>query len=373
MALTGVAVYFYPQIKDKVFPVPVARVALVPFVPAGDQEDLRYQAQGISDSMTAKLSPISSIRLLPATAVDYASRNNKAYDKIGATQIVEGSVQVSAGRINVNVKVTDPTGKDTWSRSFPGDPKDIITLEDQIGSALIDQLARRATNAEKAKSSAHVTNNSEAYALYIQGRAISRGKRDEKTITQAIGMYTGAIDKDAGFALAYTGLADASLKMYDSTKQAKWATDGLAAAQRAEGLAPTVPEVINSVGSAYLATGQNQLAVSEFERAVRLAPDSDEFHRRLGNAYVSVHRDAEAMKEFEKATQLNPYAWANYNYIGVTAMRAGNYDKALEAFGKVVKLEPAECFRDIEHRRLLLPEGRVGKGYSMVPKGAGSR
>jgi len=337
--LAGAGTYFYPQIREALFRVPVARVALVPIVPAGDQEDLRYQAQGISDSMAAKLSPISSIRLLPATAVDYANRN-KAFDQIGATQIVEGSIQESAGRVNVNVKVTDRTGKDVWSRSFPGDPKDLITLEDQIGSALIDQLARRVTNAEKARSSAHVTNNAEAYALYIQGRAVSRGKRDEKTTSQAIDLYRSAIDKDSGFALAYTGLADASTRMYDLTKQARWATDALAAAQRAEGLSPTAPEVITSVGSAYLATGQNQLAITEFERAIQLAPDSDEFHRRLGNAYVSVHRDSDAMKEFTRAVQLNPYAWANYNYVGLAEMRAGNYDKAVEAFGKVMKLEP---------------------------------
>ncbi len=340
MALAGAGTYFYPQVREALFPAPIAKVALMPFVAAGNGDDLKFQAQGINDSMAAKLSPISSIRLLPATAVDYASRNNNAFDKIGATQIVEGSIQESAGRISVSVKITDRTGKDPWSRSFPGDPKDLITLEDQIGSALIDQLARRATNAEKAKSSAHVTNNAEAYALYVQGRAVSRGKRDEKTATQAVDLYRSAIDKDPGFALAYTGLAVASLYMYDLTKQNKWATDGLAAAQRAEGLAPTIPEVITAVGSAYLASGQNQLAVTEFERAVSLSPDSDEFHRRLGNAYAAVHRDADAMKEFDKAVQLNPYAWTNYNYIGLAAIRSGDYDKALDAFSKVIKLEP---------------------------------
>ena len=134
--------------------------------------------------------------------------------------------------------MTDRTSNDTWSRSFAGDPKDLITLEDQIGSALIDQVARRATNAEKARSSAHVTNNADAYSLYIQGRAVSRGKRDEKTTQQAVDLYRSAIDKDPSFALAYTGLADSSTRMYDLTKQAKWATDAAAAAQRAEGLAP---------------------------------------------------------------------------------------------------------------------------------------
>ena len=65
MALTGAGVYYFPQFRERFFPIPVAKVALVPFVPAGSQEDLRYQAQGINDSLAAKLSPITSIRLLP--------------------------------------------------------------------------------------------------------------------------------------------------------------------------------------------------------------------------------------------------------------------------------------------------------------------
>ena len=339
IAVGVVGVLYGPRAWASLFRAKIAQVALAPFVAAGGAEELKYEVQGINDAMTTRLSQIDSIRLLPATAVDYASRN-KAFASIGAAAVVEGSVQQATGRIVVNVKVSDAAGNNVWSSSFTGDPADLITLEDQIGSALVDRLGSRVSNDEKARSGAHPTDNAAAYSLYVQGRAISRGNRDEKTTRAALALYRSAIEKDSRFALAYTGLADATLRMYDLTKDSQWVSEGLAAAQRAEGLAPNAPEVISSLGSQYVIAGQNTLALTEFERAVRLVPDSDEYHRRLGIAYEAAHRDADAMREYEKAAELNAWAWTNFNHIGAAAFGAGNYDKAIEAFGKVVKLEP---------------------------------
>ena len=59
----------------------------------------------------------------------------------------------------------------------------------------------------------------------------------------------------------------------------------LGAAQQAQGLGDTLPEVHFALGSIYTATGKAAEAVAELTRALQLAPNSDEGYRRLGDAY----------------------------------------------------------------------------------------
>ena len=89
--------------------------------------------------------------------------------------------------------------------------------------------------------------------------------------------------KDPKFALAYTGLADASLRMYGERKDSFWTEKALNAAKQAQALNDGLPEVHFSLGSVYAATGQMTQAIVELKRAQDLAPNSDEGYRRLGN------------------------------------------------------------------------------------------
>ena len=104
---------------------------------------------------------------------------------------------------------------------------------------------------------------------------------------QAVGLFEQAIDKDPNFALAYTGLADSSVRMWGETKDGIWAQKATLAAQHAERLSSNLPEVHLSLGSVYSTTGKNTQAVSELKRALELAPNSDEAYRNLGQAYAA--------------------------------------------------------------------------------------
>ena len=146
-------------------------------------------------------------------------------------------------------------------------------------------LALKPTDEEQARVGAHPTENVKAYDLYLQGRNTLRNGHSQDAYKQAVGLFEQAIDKDPNFALAYTGLADSSLRMYGETKESIWAQKATLSAQQAERLSNNLPEVHLSLGSVYSATGKNTQAVAELKRALELAPNSDEAYRNLGDAY----------------------------------------------------------------------------------------
>lgn len=63
-----------------------------------------------------------------------------------------------------------------------------------------------------------------------------RGEEDIKKTQAAIDFFESAVKRDGDFALAYAGLADAYLWMYNSKKEQLWAQKALAAARQAQQL-----------------------------------------------------------------------------------------------------------------------------------------
>jgi tetratricopeptide (TPR) repeat protein len=183
------------------------------------------------------------------------------------------------------------------------------------------------------------TNSMAAYDLYLRGRDSLRG-HDRQNIQSALDYFNQALKADPGFALAYTGVADASLRMYKIQKDPFWTQRALVAAQQARQLDDKLAEVHATLGSVYRATGKYSESIAELKRALSLAPNSDEFYRRLGDVYLDSGKDADALGSFQKAVHLNPYYWVNENSLGKAYARAADYPRALQAFQQVSILEP---------------------------------
>ena len=67
---------------------------------------------------------------------------------------------------------------------------------------------RRAYGAEKQQVTKQSTQNPEAHQLYVKGRYYWN-KRTNADLKTAISYFNQAIDKDPGYAVPYSGLADA--------------------------------------------------------------------------------------------------------------------------------------------------------------------
>ena len=328
-------------------------IAVLPFRVLGDQASLGYVADGLVEAMSAKLFQLRDVRLASSTAAaktDPKSPLPQVAKELGVNLIVHGTVQGSGNNLRVTISLDNMAeNRVVWSKEFAGVTGDLLTIEDHIYADLVDALALKPSNDELARAASHPTENIEAYDLYLRGRNAMGGQLKVGNVETAIGNFEKAIKKDPSFALAYTGLADASLRMYREKKDTAWADKALSASQQAERLNDNLAEVHTALGGVYSATGKYAEAIVELRRALELAPNSDEGYRRLGDTYRASGRKEEAIQAYQKGVEVSPYYWFNWNALGTAYYRFGDNQKALQAFQRVTELEPrnAAAYRNI--------------------------
>jgi serine/threonine protein kinase/tetratricopeptide (TPR) repeat protein len=318
-------------------------VAVLPLQVLGDQSQLGFLAQGIEEALSAKLFQLKGVRVTSSDAADKADQKQslqKIARNLGANMLVQGMIQGNGDKIRIIINLENIVeGKRVWSQQFDGVAADLFTLEDQIYNQLVSAMDVTPTTEETAKAETRPTDNIAAYDLYLRGRNSIRG-HEEKNVEAALDYFNQALKQDPRFALAYTGLADASLRMYDLKKDSFWTQKALSAAQQAQQLNDNLPEVHSTLGSVYSATGKYAEAIAELRRAITLAPNSDEAYRRLGSAYMNSGQGKQGIEAFQKAVELNPYFWQNQNLLGDAYLQTADYPKALEAFKQITVLEP---------------------------------
>jgi tetratricopeptide (TPR) repeat protein/predicted Ser/Thr protein kinase len=322
-------------------------VAVLPFRVLGDPSaaaSFGYITDGLDEALSAKLFQLKEVRVTSTSAsrqVDSKMPLPEIAKQLGANMIVQGTVQGSGDKLAITVKLDDVANNRTvWNEEFSGVSGDLLTLEDKIYGKLATALEAKTADAEITNAAAHPTENADAYDLYLRGKNAMRGQFDPKNFQAAIDYFNQSLKKDPNFALAYTGLADASLRMYSVKKDASWSEKALTAARRAAEINDNLPEAHMTLGTVYSATGQTNQAIAELKRGVELAPNSDEAYRRLGNAYTAVGQKDLAIETLEKAGEINPYYWGNANSLGQAYNSFGDNERALKEFQKVVQLEP---------------------------------
>ena len=320
-------------------------IAVLPLKVVGDDKSLGYVADGLVDALSAKMFQLQSVHVASSSAVEKATGSDQPVAKIarelGVNLILQGTVVGSPDKLRITLNLEDVAGnRRLWTQEFSGVTQDLLTLEDQIYSGLVQALELRPSSEEMAKSGVHPTENVNAYDLYLKGRDALRGTQGTRDIESAAHFFESALQGDSRFALAYTGLADADLRLYKATKDPLNAEKAVAAAQQAASLNPTLPEVHLALGSVYSATGKNAEAVGELKKALALAPNSDEAYRRLGDAYRANGVKPEALSAYRSAVSANPYYWSNHNTLGGAYFEFGDNEKALQEFQKVSELAP---------------------------------
>ncbi|HEX6739424.1 MAG TPA: protein kinase [Vicinamibacteria bacterium] len=339
------------------------RVAVLPFKMMGTDAELAHLGPGLADSLAAKLFAVQSLNVASSAVAERAGKKDsldKAARDAGASVLVTGTVQGGEGRLRIVVNVEDMDAHQRLSsREYSLVPKDLLTVEDQIYQELLSALAVGPSSEERARADSGSTESIEAYELYLKGRNAARASADLKSVEAAVGFYQQALAKDARFALAYAGLANACMRLYRGSGEAAWSQRGIGAAEQAKSIAGDLLEVRVAMANVYQNTGKTNEAIAELREAVTLAPGSDDAYRRLGRAYLTNEaRKEEGLKALEMAIKINPYHWVNHHELALAYYRLGDYDKAIAADQKVIALEPDNAIGHNDLGAMYLLTGR---------------
>src|SRR5690606_5830138 len=203
----------------------------------------------ITDALITKLASGSRLSVRPTDAV-MRMANTEAVEAgrtLGVDAVLDGRIQTEDDRLRVTLQLINvASGRNMWSGSFDGRVDQILALQDSIAMRLRESLPEFAFS----DSPERLTDNSEAYELYLKGRYLWN-QRTETVFLKALEYFERSVAADPTFALGYTGIADCYYLLHQRNgidRKVAFAK-AEAAVERALALAPNLAEAHAAKGS----------------------------------------------------------------------------------------------------------------------------
>ena len=340
LVVLGSAYFYWNRGTKKELPHSIAVLPFKPLVAGKSDESLEM---GMADTLISKLADIEGLIVRPLTSVRRFTAVDQdsieAGRQLGVDAVLDGNIQLADGRVRISAKLLRVTdSKQLWAGQFDEKLTDIFTVQDSISERVAAALEVRL--AQQARR--HQTNSPEAYQLYARGRFHSYKLTPPET-TKGLEYFQRAIEIDPGYALAYSGIADAnrSLALAAEYPPVEYFERSLAAARKAIELDDQLAEghIAFAMITFWYARDWTT-SEAEFKRALKLDPNSAIGHLYYAHLLSNVGRHAEAVDEARKARIIDPVSPFVSTLEGLFLLQAGRLDEAIAECDKASDVDP---------------------------------
>jgi TolB-like protein/Flp pilus assembly protein TadD len=325
---------------------PIDSLAVLPMQSNGNDQNVEYLSDGITESIINILSRIPQLRVLACSTVFRLKGTDIDAQGVGLLLNVKAVMVIRVLRLGETivirgqlVRVAD--GSQLWGEQYNRRPSDILAVQDEIARAISESLELKLTRQDKIRLVKQPTKNIEAYNLYLRGRYFWN-KYSKEWVLKAIDAFKEAILIDADYALAYCGMADAFFRLsnvYFPPREVL--PKAKEAAQRAVGIDDNLAEAHSSLGLVRVYYDHDWTeAEREFRRALELDPNLVSAHQRYGSYLTFMGRFDESIKHYEIALELDPFSLQINMNLATTYYLTGEYEKAVAVLNQTIELEP---------------------------------
>ena len=328
-------------------------IAVLPFTNGGGDANNEYLSDGVTESLIASLTHVPELKVKSRNSVfRYKGKDvdvQKVGNDLGVSALVSGRLVPRGDSIEVSAELTDVRDNtELWGQHYSLKRADVIRLPQQIAGDIAEKLRSKLSASERQQVTKQGTQNPEAYELYLKGRYYWN-KLTGPDVETAISYFYQAIAKDPGYALAYSGLADAYSELPTlGGAPSEYYPKANAAARKALELDPTLARPHAVLGSAEMeyewdfAGGE-----AEYKNAFELDPSDATAHAwyvwdigKIGG------REQEAFTEVNRAHQLDPLSPFREN-VGFVHIWARQYDDAILECKKVANEDPTIAYTHV--------------------------
>jgi TolB-like protein/Tfp pilus assembly protein PilF len=323
-------------------------VAVLPFINGSGDANTEYLSDGIAESLTDSLTHVPQLKVKSRrSAFQFKGKDvnlQKVGDALGVSALVSGRVTPHGDSIEVSAEITDVRDNtEIWGQHYSGKSTEIISLEQQIAGDLAEKLRSKLSASEKQQVAKQGTRDPEAYELYLKG-LYYWNKRTHSDLETAVSYFNQAIAKDPGYALAYSGLADAYILLPTlGGPRSENVPKANAAARRALELDATLAHPHAVLGGIELYYGWDFAGgKAEFNKAFELDPNDATAHEWYAPDIVRMGgTEQEALTEITRARQLDPLSPSISTNAGGLHIMARQYEEAIAVCKKVADENPA--------------------------------
>jgi len=317
-------------------------IAVLPFNDLSPAEDQDYFGDGMAEEILTALAKVDGLRVAARRSSfwfkDKEADLSEIAEKLNVCHVLEGSVRREGKRVRVKAELIDACdGFTIWTETFERELQGIFAVQDEITRSIVDALKLQLDI-----SAPPPFRSTDAYDAYLQGLFYS-DKSTEEALRRSLEFFQRALDKDARFSRAWTGIAKVWLWLADAYAPPLEAYPKVRdAAVRALQLSDDEAEA-----HVYLAETKRILdwdldgAEAEFNRAVEIDPNSTPSNYFIAALYAARGDRDKALAYLQRTSKIDPaslwvsnFACELYRYFGLT-------DEAIAAGERALQLDPA--------------------------------
>jgi TolB-like protein/DNA-binding winged helix-turn-helix (wHTH) protein/Flp pilus assembly protein TadD len=350
-------------------PGPVRAIAVLPLQNLTGDSSQDYFADGMTEALTTDLARMESLQVISRTSTMQYKTAKKPLPviarELNADAVVEGSVQRAGNRIRVTAQlVRAADDRHLWAETYERDFRDILALQDDVASAIANQVESRLGGPQPQALAKAQTISPEAYETYLKANYYM----DQLDLQKSIEYYNQSIKLDSNFAPAYAHMARAYFFLtFFGTVPPK---EGWSKVKEAASLAvekdANLPEGHGALGLAKLHYDWDFAgAEREFKRGLELNPNNADIRHDYAHYLMAIGRVLESESESKRAFALDPMGDVLNSCLCWHSFAARDYDQSVRLAQKYLTSQPDDSWEltilgwDYEQKRM--PELAVAK------------
>ncbi len=185
-------------------------IVVLPFT--NTDPNTEHLSDGITEGLINSLSKLHQLKVIARTTA-FSYRGKEADPEIvGRTLkidvVLTGKMIQQGDSLIVQAELVNAKdGTQIWGEQYRRNPSDILMVQENIARQILERMSIRLTDEERKQVAKRYTENTEAYQLYAQGRALVE-KRTSESFQEAERYFRQALDLDPNYALAHVGLSE---------------------------------------------------------------------------------------------------------------------------------------------------------------------
>jgi adenylate cyclase len=363
-------------------------IAVLAFTNMSGDPEQEYFSDGISEDIITDLSKVSELDVIARNSTfTYKGKpvNVKQVGReLGVRYVLEGSVRKVGNRVRVTGQLIDATtGAHIWADRFDRDLTDIFAVQDELTQEIISALKISLSEREKALIVSGGTKSVEAHDLFLRGRELIMGNRNQEIFVQSTTCFERAIELDPTYAAPYAGLGMAFMLDYQNhwsdtpekslDKAERFVRESIARddkdpfahyvaalismwqknhnrwteeADKALSLNPNYAQALTARGTVPLYSGEPVKAIPYFEQAIRLDPAQSQHRHFLGTAYFIAGKYETAAAVFKERIAMTPTTDFTRAFLASTLGHLGQVDEARTIWNELMAINPRYSYAD---------------------------
>jgi serine/threonine protein kinase/tetratricopeptide (TPR) repeat protein len=349
-------------------------IAVLPFENVNADPDMDYLCDGIAETIINKLSQLSGFKTVinRASAFTYKGKAvdpKKVGQELGVKAVLLTRMVRTGDRLTVSpTLVRAEDGGQLWGERYERKLGDILPLEENIATSVVQALRLKLTEKDKRAIAAREINNAAAYEYYLKAKQeIERFRED--ALDRALQYLQSGLGLVGDNALLYSATAYAYFQYANlGIKPEEYIPKAEEYARKALALDPSSSKALVILGLIETAFQGNQKAsVRYLKKALSLSPDDPEALFWLAWIYCQrVGKISEAIPFVERFARVDPMNLLVYYARAAVYLYDGRFDLALKPLSQSYQMDPGNVSTAAAYAMTLLYERKIDDASTVI-------